>query len=65
LNYVLKFTLRILNKNRREVSTYLLKMYLCEEILSNNDIEKKVFLTCLNIKHFIDIVAILPSICHQ
>jgi hypothetical protein len=41
LNYVLKFTLRILNKNRKEVSTYVLKMYLCEEILSNNDVDKK------------------------
>ena len=51
MNYVLKFTLRILNKNRREVSLYVLKMYLCEEILSNNDIgKKKVLLTRLNIK---------------
>jgi hypothetical protein len=53
LNYVLKFTLCILNKNRKEVLTYVLKMYLCEEILSNNDVDKKVLLTRLNIKHFI------------
>jgi hypothetical protein len=57
LNYVLK--------NMKEVSTYVLKMYLCEEILSNNDVDKKVLLTRLNIKHFIEILAILPSISHQ
>jgi hypothetical protein len=57
LNYVLK--------NMKEVSTYVLKMYLCEEILSNNDVDKKVLLTRLNIKHFIEILAILISISHQ